>query len=486
MKERSGPQFLRFIIPIIEILRERGGAERSTVVADLVIKKLHIPERELYEQLPSGGSRVMNQIRFARLYLARARFLAYSERGVWKLSKKGLTTPLSDDTMWEIYHEVQKLYRERPQIRPVIPTFEKRITRASAPITNVLTFGLSQKAAPPPKPGKDPGGKVKLFYGTNRNITGKSNPNKRYGNERGELVYGTCVVNIPPGHIRGQIERPKWWKLQFTERPDRDVMLTSLQELDPGSFFSEFRGSVKRAPEHDALLFIHGFKNSFAFAAQRSAQISYDLGFQGVSSFFSWPTKGLLSGYLHDLENSEWSVTHLEKFAEGLLCQTGVEKLHIIAHSMGNNLLSLTLRNLRDKAALAKSLKAIHQVILCAPDVDRGVFQMQRLPKMRKLAKRITMYASSKDAALRASDDARWELPRLGEAGEHLFVAQGMDTVDASNVKTDMLGHGYFSSTRELINDLHHVVCNELPPPKRNLSQRMLNNLPYWLFPETA
>ena len=75
-------------------------------------------------------------------------------------------------------------------------------------------------------------------------------------------------------------------------------------------------------------------------------------------------------------------------------------------------------------------------------------------------------------------------LKRLGDAGINLFVRASIDTVDATTVATDMLGHGYFASNQKLIEDLHLVTDQELDPGARRLLERThANGLKYWEIP---
>jgi len=58
MTKRKGPEFLRFCIPIIEVLRELGGSGRPAEVTDLVIERMNIPEDEQEIINKNGGSRI--------------------------------------------------------------------------------------------------------------------------------------------------------------------------------------------------------------------------------------------------------------------------------------------------------------------------------------------------------------------------------------------------------------------------------------------
>lgn len=108
MKEnKKGPQFLRFLIPIIEVLKELGGAGRPSEVRPLVTKKLQIPESEIEKTLESGVSRVYNQIDWARNYLKEDGFISSEERGIWRLTDKGFKEKLNEEKVFKLFKDVQ-------------------------------------------------------------------------------------------------------------------------------------------------------------------------------------------------------------------------------------------------------------------------------------------------------------------------------------------------------------------------------------------
>jgi hypothetical protein len=72
------------------------------------------------------------------------------------------------------------------------------------------------------------------------------------------------------------------------------------------------------------------------------------------------------------------------------------------------------------------------------------------------------------------------DFPRIGESGTNLLVVKGIDTIDASQIDTDFLGHSYFSEARAVIEDVQAVLCNDLPPANRNLTPKRDHELPYW------
>jgi restriction system protein len=85
----KGPQFLRFVVPIIESLRSLGGSGTAQEAVEAVITAVGIPEREQGITLRNGTSRVVNQVHWARFYLAKDSYLRSSQHGVWTSLKKG-------------------------------------------------------------------------------------------------------------------------------------------------------------------------------------------------------------------------------------------------------------------------------------------------------------------------------------------------------------------------------------------------------------
>lgn len=57
--------------------------------------------------------------------------------------------------------------------------------------------------------------------------------------------------------------------------------------------------------ERRAFIFVHGFNNSFEDAARRTAQIAFDVKFDGVPLFYSWPSKGKALDYVYDTNNAD-------------------------------------------------------------------------------------------------------------------------------------------------------------------------------------
>ena len=114
----------------------------------------------------------------------------------------------------------------------------------------------------------------------------------RYGNERGELQMGTCQVSIPWTHEVGEIERPSLLRLEVRDDVRKHVVLHETNHQSADEFYQQLRDRVLSAPRPEVFVFVHGYNVTFAGAAQRTAQIAYDVKFAGARSFSAGLRKG--------------------------------------------------------------------------------------------------------------------------------------------------------------------------------------------------
>jgi esterase/lipase superfamily enzyme len=332
---------------------------------------------------------------------------------------------------------------------------------------------------PPPPPPEQPYEIIRIFYGTDRAPTGSSEPNAFYGGERSRdgLVYGTCEVSILRRHEVGEIERPRWWKLEFREDPEKHVVLARVLPQTRDRFFTLLSHRVGESARREAFLFIHGFNVSFPEAVWRTGQIAYDLKFDGAPILYSWPSQGGTLEYTVDETNVRWTESHLERFLDEVVGKSGAERLYLIAHSMGNRALTEVLKDLAVRIREGE-MPAFTEIFLTAPDIDADTFREEIAPKITAAAHHVTLYASDSDKALKISKGVNG-YPRAGDAGNGLVVVEGIDTIDATEVSTDFLGHSYFDS---VVPDIDLVVRQSLPPPDRGLLEVLRGTLRYWMM----
>jgi len=122
MRQTTGPEFIRFFRPIIEVLQESGGSGTASEIVDRSLELAKISEAEQEAVNKNGLSRVKNQVHWARQYLVWAGYLDSSRRGVWNLTVKGTTVSLTTFNPLDIFKAVQStradLKRDKKQSVP--------------------------------------------------------------------------------------------------------------------------------------------------------------------------------------------------------------------------------------------------------------------------------------------------------------------------------------------------------------------------------
>ncbi len=113
----KGPQFIKYIIPVIQVLRDMGGSASSSEATDAVIELMQVPEDALELTNKNGQSKVRNQIAWARQYLVFGGYIDASARGVWSLTEKGLQENLNDLEPYNLYKPIQESLKEELQAK---------------------------------------------------------------------------------------------------------------------------------------------------------------------------------------------------------------------------------------------------------------------------------------------------------------------------------------------------------------------------------
>jgi esterase/lipase superfamily enzyme len=322
--------------------------------------------------------------------------------------------------------------------------------------------------------------RVEIFYGTDRAPTGSDRPESFYGGGRGDIGYGRATVSIPRSHRPGQIEAPSLIKFQWTANPSLHVVLLEVEPLGDDDFFSRISETLGARGSDEVFVFIHGFNVTFAEAAKRTAQIAYDLDFEGAPVFYSWPARGNRRSYLADAASVQLSARRLTRFLDDIVARAGARRIHLIAHSMGGRALTeaLELYALRH----AGEEPAFDQIIFAAPDVDADLFAVQA-ENFAKVARRITLYTSDADLALEASQRLHGNAPRAGQGGAEALVTASVDTVDMSELGGDLLRHSYFANEASALTDILWLFWRSPPPASRcGMMEESGPQGEYWVY----
>ena len=323
---------------------------------------------------------------------------------------------------------------------------------------------------------------VNVFFATDRKQNNSFDIKPHFSSERGELIsYGITTVSIPRDHKMGELESPSIWRFEFHENPDKHIVLLRIKTFDKSFYFKKISKKINQSNKKSAFIFIHGYNVTFEDAARRTAQMSYDLGFDGVPVFYSWPSHGSIPKYTFDEANIKWSQSNIKNFLKDFLEKSDAENIYLIAHSMGNRALTRAYISLVNDNPGIKS--RFTEIILAAPDIDADVFKRDIAPIMVKAGNPITLYASSEDIPLKASKAVHGGHPRAGDSGKDLVIVSGIESIDSTNVKTGFLGHSYFADERSIISDMFYIFKNGLRANERAGLNKVTNpNGIYWEF----
>jgi esterase/lipase superfamily enzyme len=336
---------------------------------------------------------------------------------------------------------------------------------------------------------------IPVYYGTDR-ARATAPARLTYGADRASrLELGRADVTVPKLHQVPNIERPWAVTVPFTsitlyeqtEDPARHFTIREIKSLTRDEFTAVVRARLAKSVtfKDRAVVFIHGYNTAFDYALYRTAQMAYDLRFDGVPFLYSWPSASGVTGYVYDRDSAEQSEPYLRQFLELVIKESGAKSVSLIAHSMGNLPL---LRVLRDIEPHLPAGVKLDQIILAAPDVDRSLFE-QLAQNITKVGRGVTLYASRNDRAMAAARLVAGGVPRAGDVPtDGPVVLAGIDTIDISTTSTDalMLNHSVYAERNALLTDIARLLqTGERPPDRRspNLSRVITPKGDYWRYP---
>jgi esterase/lipase superfamily enzyme len=300
---------------------------------------------------------------------------------------------------------------------------------------------------------------VQAFYATNRNDTGASNVSQKYGHERDIMTYGIAQVTVPYDHRIG-----KYILSSFDKEKRQQLEYLDLSVLSRVELLNRLSKAVAASEEKTLLLYVHGYNVTFNEAARGIGQIASDLDFKGCVLFFSWPSQGHISGYLDDEATVLWAEKDLMKLLDDVALHSGSKSIYLMGHSMGTRALTRAfLELLLKKPHLKTRFKSL---ILTAPDIYAETFKRDIGPALAESGVRVTVYVSSKDNALKLSKKLH-KFKRAGDSNDGAIIIPGIETVDASNVDTGVLGHFYHRDSRTVLSDIYYILKKDLRADER-------------------
>lgn len=276
----------------------------------------------------------------------------------------------------------------------------------------------------------------------------------------------------------------------------RDPAVMDAHEQAVAGLRAELARRLAGAPRKEVVLYVHGYANTFQDAALTMGELCHYLGRELVCAIFTWPaggSRGLFFGYNVDRESGEFAVWDLKKAIRIIADTPGVERVHLLAHSRGTDVLSTALAQLSIEAYFRQTgmerRYRIRNVVLMAPDMDADVAATRifnvlsdpDLPYGDALRPRgtfppsgmhLTAYISPDDKALSLSQYLFGSLRRLGGvdattlSGKEIARIRATGAMDIIQVTgtTDPFGHSYFTSNPAVSADLIALIRYGLKP----------------------
>jgi restriction system protein len=112
-KPKQTAEFVKWMGPILDVLRQLGGSGTPKEVVEGIIESLQIPEAKVEEKLKSGMPRFHNQVYWARQYLVWEGFLDSTKKGIWTLTPAAQNLTLSEEESRVIFLKWVKIYADR-------------------------------------------------------------------------------------------------------------------------------------------------------------------------------------------------------------------------------------------------------------------------------------------------------------------------------------------------------------------------------------
>ena len=260
-------------------------------------------------------------------------------------------------------------------------------------------------------------------------------------------------------------------------------------------FRKEINRRMVQAGTNEILIFVHGFKNTFDYAAISLAELWHFLGRRGVPLLYSWPAaKGGMFGYFADRESGEFTIYHLKNMIRLLASFPEVEQLNILSHSRGTDITTTALRELIIEARAAghnpRELYKVENLIMAAPDLDFDIVRQRLLAeKIGPAFGQITVYTTDTDKALGISQTlmggtrfGRIQVDDLSDQERAIFsVVENVAFINVEGVKS-FIGHAYYLNNPSTSSDIIRVLSTNSKPgdAKRPLTHQMLN---FWNMP---
>jgi len=315
----------------------------------------------------------------------------------------------------------------------------------------------------------------KIYFVTNRKPNKKLNPTN-FGKDFSE----DGVANLRYGYADVSGTKLNKYKLHVA---DEQLVLDDKRERVDASSVLGSKVIMERVRDEmagnqrDTLVYIHGYNVTFKEALTAGARLAVNLrphnNGSGVNVvLFSWPSDGSAMPYLAYASDRQDAAPSGPAFARAFLkladflqgstpeeeCR---QKLHLLAHSMGNYVLRHAVQEIRSHFP-GRPPRVFDQIFMMAADEDDDTFEHDyKLALLPRLAHRVSVYFNHGDVALHISDKTKGNPDRLGTDGPRLpqQVPAKVTQVDCTPVVSGAIEHSYYLGSPRVVEDVLQVLA---------------------------
>jgi esterase/lipase superfamily enzyme len=324
-----------------------------------------------------------------------------------------------------------------------------------------------------------------IYIISNRHIVENKKGEKQFSNEKKQNALPTFRIaecNISSDNkkigykIIEDIDDPDYNKVFEVIEGKKEINYLGGTEYMFYDLYKSMKNDIK--PNSDVLFFIHGFATSHEDELEHILKLK-ELYIDSESSiehliYLSWPTSNSYAlTYWSDKEDSivtgqtlariyvkmnNFFYTMFKKYEQ----ENCKQKIHIMAHSMGNQVLKQMMGNLNEKYIVP----FIGEIILVHSDVSSNSFEKEQpFTKLHKLGQRTHIYIHKGDDALTISTTTKNFSKRLGKAGPSNIqdLSQSTFIVDVTGIKYDKLKKtGFLSKLKNnLVDHWGYMVSSQ-------------------------
>lgn len=406
------------------------------------------------------------------------------------------------------HHPIREFATGRAAVLIILASLPLGCARELMPTPNLCTDPSRDLFADVPEPFRS--NAVPVLYATDRTTVQDKKKGLQYDVDRSQsLAFGVCTVRIGKALSWDDLV-----KESRTAQRSRSLPVSVEQIKEKGRYPDATRfhvvdgnivadeavlqkekaaeESLRRAvsehlasvPVKEAYVFVHGVGNTFEYGAGTIAELWHFMGRPGIPVLYSWPAgydEGIIQSYTRDRESGEFTIFHLKQFLRALASCPELQRIHLIAHSRGTDILSTALRELHIECTAAgkqtRSHLKVGTLVLAAADLDVEVMSQRVAAEgVQLVPENVTVYVSEKDLAMKLADFLFGSLRRLGqlrgtdltpEQQKKLAATTHLQFINAK-VSSGFVSHSYFYENPAVSSDLILLLRDQRKPGAEN------------------